>query len=104
MGARSLPLHEVHSPLRPCRSACSRTAAADAALPLPHPAWLPAFLFVCANREAVASGMDWDDLGRMIKEERRAGNPVAALIHSLQLDRSRVTLLLRCGGAVVLWC
>ena len=50
--------------------------------------------------------MDWDDLGRIIKEERRAGNPVAALIHSLQLDRSRVTLLLRCGGAAValLWC
>jgi hypothetical protein len=48
-----------------------------------------------AVREAVASGMDWRDLGRMIKEERRAGNPVAGLIDSLQLELSRVTLLLR---------
>jgi len=90
-----------------------------------------------AVREAVASGMDWRDLARMIKvrscgasplyssglqikklvftdsrgglplshpictgcccvqEERRAGNPVAGLIDSLQLERSRVTLLLR---------
>ncbi|KAL4425918.1 hypothetical protein ABPG75_009934 [Micractinium tetrahymenae] len=47
-----------------------------------------------AVREAVASGMDWRDLARMIKEERRAGNPVAGLIDSLQLERSRVTLLL----------
>ncbi len=30
----------------------------------------------------------------MIKEERRAGNPVAALIHSLQLDQNRAVLLL----------
>ncbi|PSC75362.1 nuclear export mediator factor Nemf-like isoform X1 [Micractinium conductrix] len=47
-----------------------------------------------AVREAVASGMDWADLARMIKAERRAGNPVAGLIDSLQLERSRVTLLL----------
>ena len=52
-----------------------------------------------AVREAVASGMDWRDLGRMIKEERRAGNPVAGLIDSLQLELSRVTLLLRWGAA-----
>ncbi|EFN57403.1 hypothetical protein CHLNCDRAFT_57209 [Chlorella variabilis] len=48
-----------------------------------------------AVREALASGMDWRDLARMVKEERRAGNPVAGLIDSLQLERSRVTLLLR---------
>ncbi len=32
-----------------------------------------------------------------LQEERRAGNPVAGLIDSLQLERSRVTLLLRQG-------
>lgn len=48
-----------------------------------------------AVREALASGMDWRDLGRMIKEEKKAGNPVAALIDSLQLEKNRVTLLLR---------
>ncbi len=30
----------------------------------------------------------------MIKEERRAGNPVAGLIHSLQLEANKATLLL----------
>lgn len=39
-------------------------------------------------------GMDWKDLERMIKDERKAGNPVAALIHSLQLDQNKATLLL----------
>ncbi len=41
-----------------------------------------------------SAGMDWQDLERMIKEERRAGNPVAQLIHSLQLPQNRATLLL----------
>ena len=38
--------------------------------------------------------MDWRTLERMIKEERRAGNPVAGLIHSLQLESNAITLLL----------
>jgi hypothetical protein len=29
--------------------------------------------------------MDWVDLERLIKEERKAGNPVAQYIHSLQV-------------------
>lgn len=29
--------------------------------------------------------MDWRDLERLIKDERKAGNPVAQLIHSLQV-------------------
>jgi len=45
--------------------------------------------------EALAGGIDWADLARMIKEEKKAGNPVAALIHSLQLDKNRITVLLR---------
>ena len=43
---------------------------------------------------AIATGMDWRELENMIKEERRAGNPVAGMIHSLQLDQNKVTLLL----------
>lgn len=38
--------------------------------------------------------MDWHDLEVLIKEERRAGNPVAGSIHSLQLDQNKITLLL----------
>lgn len=38
--------------------------------------------------------MDWRDLERMIKEERRAGNPIAGLIASLQLEDNKATLLL----------
>ena len=48
-----------------------------------------------AVREALAGGMDWHDLGRMIKEEKKAGNPVAQLVESLQLERSQITVLLR---------
>jgi hypothetical protein len=31
---------------------------------------------------------------RLIKDEREAGNPVAALVHALDLERSRITLAL----------
>jgi len=48
-----------------------------------------------AVREALAGGMDWNDLGRMIKEEKKGGNPVAALIDSLQLEKNKITLALR---------
>ncbi|GAX80591.1 hypothetical protein CEUSTIGMA_g8028.t1 [Chlamydomonas eustigma] len=47
-----------------------------------------------AVNEALASGMDWQELDRMIRDERKAGNPVACLIHSLQLDQNKVTLIL----------
>lgn len=49
---------------------------------------------ILAVRSILASGMDWKDLTRMIKEEKKAGNPVAGLIHSLQLDKNQITLLL----------
>ena len=38
--------------------------------------------------------MDWRDLEHMIKDERKAGNPVAQCISSLQLEANSVTLLL----------
>lgn len=49
---------------------------------------------ILAVRSILASGMDWKDLARMIKEEKKAGNPVAGLIHSLRLDINQITLLL----------
>lgn len=49
---------------------------------------------ILAVRAALANGMDWVDLARMIKEERKAGNPVASLIDQLHLERNCITLLL----------
>jgi predicted ribosome quality control (RQC) complex YloA/Tae2 family protein len=49
---------------------------------------------ILAVRAALASGMDWKGLVRMVKEEKKAGNPIAGLIHSLQLEKNCITLLL----------
>ncbi|KAH9318701.1 hypothetical protein KI387_020470, partial [Taxus chinensis] len=49
---------------------------------------------ILAVRAALASGMNWKDLARMVKEEKKAGNPVAGLIHGLQLESNCITLLL----------
>ena len=43
---------------------------------------------------ALANGMNWDDLARMVKQEKKSGNPVAGLIDKLHLDRNCITLLL----------
>ena len=45
-------------------------------------------------RSAVAAAVPWDGLARMVSEEKRNGNPVAEIIHSLQLDRNEITLML----------
>ncbi|KAL0046515.1 hypothetical protein WJX82_002614 [Trebouxia sp. C0006] len=47
-----------------------------------------------AVREALASGLDWRELGQMIKAERRAGNPVAGLIDYLALEKNKITVVL----------
>ncbi|KAK9797102.1 hypothetical protein WJX73_010610 [Symbiochloris irregularis] len=47
-----------------------------------------------AVRQALARGLSWKELKALIKAERDAGNPVAALVHSLQLEANRVTLIL----------
>ncbi|CAA7398591.1 unnamed protein product [Spirodela intermedia] len=49
---------------------------------------------IVAVRVALAKGMDWQDLARMIKEEKKLGNPVAGLIDKLHLERNCITLLL----------
>ena len=47
-----------------------------------------------AVRTALAGGLNWKELKRLIKTEREAGNPVASIIHSLELEQNRITLLL----------
>ena len=42
----------------------------------------------CFNR------FDWKELDQMIQSEKEAGNPVASLVSSLQLDRNAITLRL----------
>ncbi|XP_068662040.1 uncharacterized protein [Aristolochia californica] len=49
---------------------------------------------ILAVRVALANGMAWEDLARMVKEEKKSGNPVAGLIDKLHLERNCITLLL----------
>uniref|UniRef100_A0A2P2KC88 Nuclear export mediator factor Nemf n=2 Tax=Rhizophora mucronata TaxID=61149 RepID=A0A2P2KC88_RHIMU len=49
---------------------------------------------ILAVRVALAKGMSWEDLARMVKEEKKLGNPVAGLIDRLHLERNCMTLLL----------
>ncbi|XP_073118460.1 uncharacterized protein [Henckelia pumila] len=49
---------------------------------------------ILAVRVALANGMSWVDLARMVKDEKKSGNPVAGLIDKLHLERNCVTLLL----------
>lgn len=48
-----------------------------------------------ALNAALARGLDWRELGALIEAEKRAGNPVAALVGGLALERNAATLLLR---------
>ena len=47
-----------------------------------------------AVNSALASGMSWDELEAMIKEERRLGNPVAGMIKSMDLANNEITITL----------
>ncbi|KAK9289082.1 hypothetical protein L1049_017553 [Liquidambar formosana] len=49
---------------------------------------------ILAVRVALANGMSWEGLARMVKEEKKSGNPVAGLIDKLHLERNCMTLLL----------
>ncbi|XP_062202134.1 uncharacterized protein LOC133904677 isoform X2 [Phragmites australis] len=49
---------------------------------------------ILAVRVSLANEMSWEALTRMIKEERKAGNPVAGLIDTLNFERNCITLLL----------
>ncbi|GLE03101.1 hypothetical protein PINS_up011980 [Pythium insidiosum] len=48
-------------------------------------------------RSALASGMDWRGLEELVHFEQKNGNPVASLIHELDLAHNRVAILL-CDG------
>ena len=50
---------------------------------------------LAAVNGALAGGMAWDDLTLMIKEEARAGNPVARLVKTLDLPNNKVTVTLK---------
>ena len=50
---------------------------------------------LAAVNGALAGGMAWDDLTLMIKEEARAGNPVARLVKALDLPNNKVTVTLK---------
>ncbi|GJD12845.1 Nuclear export mediator factor Nemf [Galdieria sulphuraria] len=45
-------------------------------------------------RAMIANGVAWDELDKMLEEEKEKGNPVAETIHSLHLDRNEITLML----------
>ncbi|KAL4560165.1 hypothetical protein LXL04_032314 [Taraxacum kok-saghyz] len=49
---------------------------------------------ILAVRVSLANGMNWDDLTRMVKEEKKSGNPVAGIIDKLHLERNSMSLLL----------
>lgn len=76
------PAHTIYHTPCDTLSVCATTT---------HSSLPPPSLDECA---AIATGMDWRELETLIRDERRAGNPVAGLIHSLQLDQNKVTLLL----------
>ena len=42
----------------------------------------------------LSSGISWTDINRMIKEERKAGNPLANLIYKINFDKQQVSLIL----------
>jgi len=45
-------------------------------------------------RSAVASGMNWDDLGALIKQQQQAGHPVASAIVRVKLETNQISLKL----------
>ena len=45
-------------------------------------------------RSAIANSMDWSELGRIIKEEKKNGDRIAEIIYQLKLETNHVTLLL----------
>lgn len=42
----------------------------------------------------VSSGISWKDIERMVKEERKTGNPFANLIYKMDFEKNSVALML----------
>lgn len=49
---------------------------------------------LAAVNECLAQGMEWTDIAELIEAEATDGNPIAALIHKLDLGNNRVVLKL----------
>lgn len=41
-------------------------------------------------RSGIASGMGWDELNKIVKEEKKKGDPIASMIHKLKLGSNQV--------------
>jgi hypothetical protein len=41
-------------------------------------------------RSAVANALDWNQLWKLVKEEKKRGDPIASMIHRLKLDTNEV--------------
>lgn len=41
-------------------------------------------------RSAVGNSMNWQELARIIKQEKKSGNYIAAMIHKLKLESNEV--------------
>lgn len=87
LGQVILAVSEFNFPCKLNVSACMQAALIEYNLDAVDAA-------INAVREALASGLDWRELGQMIKAERRAGNPVAGLIDSLALEKNKITVVL----------
>lgn len=42
----------------------------------------------------ISSGIGWNDINRMVKEERKANNQFASLIYSINFEKNTVSLML----------
>ena len=42
----------------------------------------------------LSSGISWIDINRMVKEERKANNPLANLIYKINFEKQQVSLIL----------
>jgi len=42
----------------------------------------------------ISSGISWTEIERMVKEERKRGNPFANLIYKLDFEKNTVSLML----------
>ena len=40
------------------------------------------------------SGISWAEINRQVKEERKANNPLAAMIYKMDLERNQISLIL----------
>lgn len=45
-------------------------------------------------QNAISNGMDWIQLAKLVKEEKKKGDIIANSIHALKLNENKITLLL----------